>query len=256
MYKFKSLKKGSSDTKYTPSNNMRFNGKYLNEEINGYQQLNVGGRSLISRSIETVNVPMRSGSWFNYIQDDMRELTIEYRLIGRTTSELRNQYEKLNKLLRSDEPVAIQFDDEKEWTYYGIFTDSPNEIENKTSLVSTFKIICPDPFKYKAIKTGNVGSLESEYVYPIKMVITLNRNTKELKITNGKEYFELIGNYATGDKIAIEWGDELSVKKNGTNILHELKQFTEIDFFKLYPNGTVSSPQATITELKWRDRTL
>lgn len=244
------------DSHFEPSDNMIINGVKLNEVIDGYRQLYVDGRQLVSRNVETTEVPQRNGQWFNYASENMRKLTIYFLIESKSSSELRDSFTKLNKYLRAERLLPIKFADEMDWEYYGVLSEVSSQPEQTLTVQGEFTLICPDPFKYKSVQSGRVGNLESDYVYPTKMVITVNRKTQELSITNGEQSIEFEGNYAPRDKITIEWGDELSIVRNGNNMLFELKQFTDIDFFKLYPNGTVSSPQATITELQWRDRTL
>lgn len=258
MYQYNNLlgqSPGKRSNKATAE--LKFNGRYLSDEITGYQQLHVGGRSLISRKLATSDVPLRSGAWFDYVQDEMRTIKVTFKLTAETSADMREKYAKLNRLLRSEEPVPFKFDDEPNWIYYGVYTEAPNDPEQALSFVSSFELVCPNPFKIKEeIQSGStINGLESDFVYPDKITLTVSAPTTDIEITNGEQRIVLAGHYAAGNVITINYGDEVTIENGSNNILYELQQFSDLELFKLKNGMTVTSKQGTVT-VEWRDNRL
>ncbi|MFK8243842.1 MULTISPECIES: distal tail protein Dit [unclassified Facklamia] len=254
MYQFTDTNKNAEGAS-APSDNMRFNGVYLNEFIDGYRQLHVSGRHLISREVDMTAISMRNGKWFNTVRDEPRELVIAYRLEASSSEEMRDKMAKFNQLLNTSEPVPVVFDDEKGYTYYAIYADAPSDPEQHLTVIGSFRLICPSPFKYaqqKESHSGQIGVLENENILPDEITAVVSQNTQKVEIVNGTKRMVFEGNYASGDRIVIKWGDEVEIRHNSRNALLDLLQFSFPTTFTIKSNDTITGVNCSVS-IKWRD---
>lgn len=259
MYNYQTFKKGGEDNRSQPSQNMKFNDVYLNELIDGYRQLNVAGRHLISRDLDLVKVPYRDGKWFNDASLEPREIVVNFQLIATDSNDMRQKMAKLNKLLNTNELVPIVFDDEPLYTYFGTFSYAPNDNETRLSIVSSFTLICPTPFKFKLKQTsvnGQIPTLEQDNILPDKLVARVTTNTQRVEILNGARRIVFDGNYLQNDTITITWGDEVDAKHNQNNALMQIQQFGFPTAFTINSGDVVRGINCTISLIEWRDRRL
>lgn len=259
MYEYAPIKPSFDTGRIFPVDNMKFNGKYLDDIINGYRQLNVSGRDLVSRKIDTTPVPRRRGEWFNYIQDESREITVEFMMEAESSHALRDEYAILNKHLRSDVPVPIQFDDEPEYTYYGVYVESPSKPEDRLMFKGELTIICPDPYKYKTLsksEDGRINNLEADFVYPKRMVLMVTTQSDLIEVTNGTHRIVLKGSYAPSNKIEIVWGDEVTITYQNRSLLPELQLYSDLEFFELKNGMNISATNAEVSLIEWSDERL
>ncbi|KGR72904.1 distal tail protein Dit [Streptococcus phocae subsp. salmonis] len=256
MYDYAKLKGGAGVTARLPSDNMSIDGHPLNDMIPGYRQLHVAGRGIVGQEIETISIPSRRGVYVTNVQDKPRELTITFQL-GATTSEgLRDAFAKLNKILRGE--LSITFADEPEFTYKGYLSSAPNGAEQSLTLVSSFTILVPDPFKQSKLKFSNglITLANADKVLPVKIVLSTN-SASEIEITAGDERMKLKGHYGSGDKIIIEWlDDEVVIKHNNNLALSNLLHLSVPEEFYVRNGDTISATNAAVDRVEWRDEQL
>lgn len=251
MYDYTPLRESGIPTRaFHVSDDLMINGKYLSDIIPGYQQLHVSGRGLVPRSVQRDTIPRRSGSWYHYGQDEERILEVTFKLTVNQSRDMRERYWELNKILRG--PLDIQFRDELEYHYQAYFLEGNSNPEQSLSLVDTFKLVCTDPYKYKEPVTSN-GVVESDnWLKLVKVYGDIKRDTQSITITNGQESIQLEGNFAKGDSIAIDFGDEVSITKNGNNILYALQLGSDLENFGLRSGQAITSKEMTVSFV-WRE---
>lgn len=253
MYEFTDLKVTTNQTLKLASDCMSVNGEYLETLIKGYRQLYVSGRGLVSRKVKRDDVPRRAGSWFNYAQDEERIIRVTFKLEAPTSDELRERYWQLNKLLRPNgDFLKLKFRDELDYTYKAVFMEGDDIPEQALSVIDKLVLVCPNSYKYKEIKSSSGTVNSSDWIELIEITGTVKSSTRTIDITNGRETIHLKGNYASGDKIVIHFGDEISITKNGNNILHELQLHSPLEFFDMKNGECITSNELDI-QFKWRE---
>ncbi|MDK7187923.1 distal tail protein Dit [Facklamia hominis] len=254
MYEYRKLNEHSSVTNtYRPSDDMLIKGQYLSDLVPGYQQLHVSGRGLLSRSVKRDTIPRRAGSWYSYSQDEEGIITVTFKLEAPTSEELRERYWQLNKILRPDgDFLKLKFRDELDYTYEAIFMEGESNPEQALSVIDKLVFVCPDPYKYKEVESSSGTIDSSDWVELTEITGTVKASARTIDITNGRETIHLKGNYVSGDKIVIRFGDEISITKNGNNILHELQLHSPLEFFDVKNGERITSNELDI-QFKWRE---
>lgn len=221
-----------------PSVAMLFNGRLLEEEIEGYRTLNVSGRETIGYDMETSGqISGRDGELFLNKTIPARMLTIQYELKAETNHEFQDKFRALNWLLHSEDDVPIKFRDEMDVTYYGQLSNMEPIPPESNSVISTFELYCPDPYKYEGgfVARGNpvdVLMMSPYKVKPDEIVIELKSNETKItvdNITTGRHII-LNGTYNAGDTIRINI-KENKITRNNQNIKSHL-DFMESDFHR------------------------
>lgn len=151
--------------------------------------LNVDGRGMAQYNIRAVDVNGLDGNMYQGINLQARELSVEILISAINTVEFRKKYERLNKLLRNKNEVAIRFSDESDRYYFGIYVSSSAPKEDSNEQIITLKIMCSDPLKYTKLNTltyANSSTIDIDSDYPVKPIIevTFPSNTDSFSIRN------------------------------------------------------------------------
>ena len=259
MYGYSKLEKHNDIVAIEPSDNMSINGTPVNEIVDGYRQLSVSGRGLIGQEVKTTSIAGRRGVWVEEISEPSRVLEIKYQLEAKTSEELREKFDKLNLFLRttnSSNLLEVTFKDEPSFTYYAIFSGADSFEENSKSIVSRFSLLVPDGYKKSRLK-GSVGQIEltgAFEVMPEKIVVTTTKTTNVVRITNGRQTISFTGAYDANQEITILFEtEEVKALYKNRSILSELDLFSDLENFKVRNRDTISTTNATVKEVKWRD---
>ena len=230
----KITKNGNNNAEKLPSVAMLFNGRIFENEIEGYETLNVSGRETVSYSTTT------AGNSNEILTKELeaRVLTIEYRLKADDNTEFQEKFRKLNELLETeDEDVEIRFIDDIEIEYQGQLTAISEVPPESNNVISTFEIYCADPWKEEneLVTAGNPTQIYMKSIYktkPKRIELTLKSATNKITVDNltTGRHIILDGNYRSGDKIVIEI-PENKITQNGQNIMSDLN-YVETDFHK------------------------
>lgn len=115
-----------------------------------HKVLSVEGRGLISRNIESGDVPNQVGSYFRRADVKERILRNEIAIKSDSLTELKQKIETLNGILLTDEPVPIRYKDEPERTYHGVSGSIDEDVDNENVGIhkTTIEFFCADPHKY------------------------------------------------------------------------------------------------------------
>ena len=134
-----------------PSEALKINGEYIEDQIAGYRTLTVEGREALSPEVSTYETGIRDGSTLKGKRYPARIIRITYQLIAATNEEFREAYNKLAAILDVKDAELI-FDDEQD----KFFTGTPcliGEVKpGVNSVVGEFEILCADPFKYSVVE--------------------------------------------------------------------------------------------------------
>lgn len=146
MYNFKDIDSKESSTLLL-SEYLKYDGIILEQIIPGYTTLSIEGRELFSPEIMTKEITGVDGSHYYGRRYPARTIRVKYQLIANTPEEFRDAFNKLNACL-SKENVQVIFGDEPDKYFVGSKVGNDNVPEGHKSIVSSFEIYCPDPFKY------------------------------------------------------------------------------------------------------------
>ena len=164
-------------TGWLPAEALKINGEYLEYLVDGYRTLNVQGREAMSSEVETDTVGKRDGSIFLSRRYPERIITVRYQLVCASPQQFRESYNALAFAL-SVGMAELIFNDEPDKFYRGI----PGKLEDvepgRNAIVSTFELVCPDPYKYSVEEFEadvlSDGSLACDYNgdFPAAPVLT------------------------------------------------------------------------------------
>lgn len=217
-----------------------YGGKVPDGEIDGFEVLNVSGRELMGDEIDYTTTNDRDGGVIIAQSLPVRILTIQYRLMADSDEECRNAFNKLNAFLRKggkvDKPIV--FSDEPQATFYGRFHTAEDAPADRNKLVSSFTLLCVDPYKYvqEYVFEGNQRVL-------IKNLTPYESKPTQIKLTTATSVSKIVlTNYSTGRKIVLNGSylanstidiqiEKNKIMVNGQNRMRDL-DFTISDFHK------------------------
>lgn len=240
-----------------------FNGIVLDDTIQGFKTINVEGRTLIGRKNEKRKVPGADGEFLTSSTLDSRPIVVKY-LLENTNSNYRDNFNKLNMLLHSDEPKILKFTDEPDY-YFKAIIDSVDDIEETSnSVVSTFTFLCIDPHKYKEVdKDAGVSSVTITKIpnnrngfTPELIKVIVNSVSDKIIIKNQTTAKKIIINnsFAVGDVLEIDLNKDYPLKLNAT-VRSELIDFVESDFdFTVKQGDVITCSNSRVLEVHTKER--
>ena len=185
MYSFRDTVAGSSseDIGSLPTSAMMYNGRYIENVIDGYQTLTVTGREMISLDIDSDSIKV--GALISMQRIQPRILTVQYKLEDNNPEELQKKFKELMILLFKEEDVEISFKDEPGIKYYGRYSETDDVPGDTNSIFSSFTIYCQDPRKYSNSKqSGAKITMHSPVETPPEKIVVKLARGNSIKITN------------------------------------------------------------------------
>ena len=163
----------------TPAEAVCFNGIWLDNEIEGFRTLNVSGREVSDKDIDTKDTKAAFGETFQRASYPPRTITVTYQLMAESDALFRQYYNKLNELL-SPEQAKLIFADEPD--KYFIATKSGNdEVDaGMNSVTGYIKFLCLDPLKHSTTLKEFTAVADDDGV--LKATIT-NNGTVDVPIS-------------------------------------------------------------------------
>ena len=149
-YKFRDVNE-VSEGGVLPSEALKINGEYIENQISGYRTLNVSGREALSPDVVSYNTGIRDGSRIKSKRFPERIITVTYQLITDSPEAFREAYNKLASILNVEEAELI-FNDERDKYFVGTPCTIGSVKPGLNSVVGEFEILCVDPFKYSVIE--------------------------------------------------------------------------------------------------------
>lgn len=197
MYNFIDINEKSEGL--LPSEALKINGVYIENQIEGYRTLNVSGREALSPELTTYETGVCDGSTIQSKRYPARTIIVTYQIKTETNEKFRNAYNTLASILDVTDAQLI-FRDEQDKFYVGT-PSAIGEVEPGTnSVVGEFEIFCADPFKYSVAiyeveATENNGKeFLCNYNGTYKSYPTLEASFYSEDETDGESETELTGN--------------------------------------------------------------
>ncbi len=252
------------------------NGFNLDTELDGYRTLNVSGRSVFGRDIETLKFSARrsagSKSTRNnssktgnnkFFSSDIQSVVIEveFLLEAKTNELFRELLSKFTTILHQEE-AKWTWTDDSEFYYTGTITEIESFKEDKNSVISTFKILCVDPMK-TSIKTyalkGNGKEIEMPDgkdeidILEMKYILKddINKFTYENMNGNGKTIFSYL--FKAGNTIDILLKEQKALL-NSRNLMPAMDLMSDFENFFVNPKEKILLSNACDYEIKYKLR--
>ena len=130
-----------------PSEALKINGEYIENQISGYRTLYVKGRESMLAEIEAYETGIRDGSAMKSRRFPIRVITVGYQLIAKSNTDFRNAYNTLNDILNVQDAELI-FADEPDKYFTGTPSGAEEVEPGRNAVTGEFQITCLDPFKY------------------------------------------------------------------------------------------------------------
>ena len=150
MYNFRDVTEASEGV-VLPSEALKINGEYIENQISGYRTLHVQGREALSPDVITYTTGVRDGSRIKSKQFPERIITVTYQLKAESNEAFREAYNKLASILNVENAELI-FNDETDKFFIGTPCIIGSVNPGSNIVVGNFEILCADPFKYSVIE--------------------------------------------------------------------------------------------------------
>lgn len=249
------------------------NGFNLDTELCGYRTLNVSGRSVFGRDIETLKFSARRNAGSKstksksnkagnnkFFSSDIQSVVIEVEfLLEAPTNELfRELLSKFITILHQEE-AKWTWTDDPNFYYTGTISEIGDFKEDKNSVISTFKILCVDPMK-TSIETyvlkGNGKEIEmpdfKEEIDILEMKFVLNSDSNKFTFENmngnGKTIFSYL--FKSNNRINILL-EEQKCLLNGRNLMPAMDLMSDFEDFFVNPKDTILLSSACDYEIKY-----
>lgn len=262
MYDFSKVTKDTSSEGYSlPSEAMKFDGVYLEDEIEGYRTLSVSGRELISYDIIDSEASGRDGRIFLGATLPPRNITVQYSLESDSTSDMRDKFNRMNQLLSTKEAV-VSFNDEPDYEFIGTLGRASGVSEGRLNVIGSFDIVCLDPYKYKVADeftgTGSVtidlDTFEPTVVDEIIVDYSGSVDTFEIVNENKDLKIRLINASEHSSDIRV-LPKEQKIIRNNTERPKILDWTSDLENFVVESGDVITiSPSSTNMTIKIRER--
>lgn len=252
------------------------NGFNLDTELDGYRTLNVSGRSVFGRDIETLKFSARRNAGSKstksksnkagnnkFFSSDIQSVVIEveFLLEAKTNELFRELLSKFTTILHQEE-AKWTWTDDPTFYYTGTITEIGSFKENRNSVISTFKILCVDPMKTSTetyVLKGNgkeiqmpdfkedIDILEMKYV----LKNNINKFTYENMNGNGKTIFSYL--FKIGNTIDILLKEQKALL-NSKNLMPAMDLMSDFENFFVNPKDKILLSSVCDYEIKYKLR--
>ncbi|MFD1385726.1 distal tail protein Dit [Oceanobacillus sp. M60] len=191
-----------------------FDGKNLDElltdETGRFVTLSVGGRGILNRRLDLVQMPGAHGSRVKDVTYDVREIPVKFLIADATNEGLRERFNRLNGYLKGNEK-RLEFTDENA---HFIATLSGANIpdEDSNSLICTMTFTCADSAKRMNEKTIDVTTANTTHNVtgqdsaPWEINLTLAQDTNKFELETNSGLYILLGyEFIEGDRVTIKY---------------------------------------------------
>lgn len=252
------------------------NGFNLDTELDGYRTLNVSGRSVFGRDIETMKFSSRKSAGSKstrnkgnkagnnkFFSSDIQSLVIEveFLLEAKTNELFREQLSKFTTILHQEE-AKWTWTDDPTFYYTGTITEIGSFKEDKNSIISSFKILCVDPMKTSVetyLLKGNGKEIEipdvREDIDILEMRFVLNSDSNKFTFENmngnGKTIFSYL--FKAGNIINILLKEQKALL-NSRNLMPAMDLMSDFEDFFVNPKEKILLSSACDYEIRYKLR--
>lgn len=193
MYNFIDVNEASERT-ILPSEALKINGEYIENQITGYRTVHVSGREALAPELSTYTTGVRDGSVLKNKRFPARTITVTYQIVANSSEDYRKAYNKLAAILNVENAQLI-FNDEQDKYFVGTPSAIGTPEPGRNAVIGEFEILCVDPFKYSVV----------EY-------------TAEPIATDGTFLVDYGGTYKSYPKLEAEFYKETEISEDGESV--------------------------------------
>lgn len=201
MYTFIDVNETSGDT-LLPAEALQINGDFIENIIPGYRTLHVKGREALSPEVEAEPIGASDGSELKKRRYPARTITVTYQLLAESNSAFRDAFNRLGAIL-DVEDVELIFNDETDKFFIGTPSSIGDVPPGTNDIVSSFELLCTDPFKYSVEEYEATPTIDSGLGFAIDYGGTF------------KAYPELEAEFYRENEISEDGSVTLSLTGNG-----------------------------------------
>lgn len=248
----------------------------LDTQLDGFRTLNVSGRSVFGRDIETLKFSARRNAGAKstksnsskagsnkFFSSDIQSLVIEVEFIleAKSNELFREQLSKLTSILHQEE-AKWTWTDDPSFYYIGTISEIGSFKEDKNSVISTFKVLCVEPIK-TSIKTYELTGVGKEIKMPdvneeidiLEMKFSLMSSVNKFSFENKDGYGKTVFNYSlsTGNVIKVFLKEE-KVLLNGENFMEAMDLMSDFEDFFVNSNESILLSSSCAWEIKYKLR--
>lgn len=213
-----------------PSEALKINGQWIEDQIPGYRTLNVSGREMLSNEIADLQVGSADGRRYLHKRYEPRTITVTYQLIASSNSAFRDAYNKLNALLDVEETHLI-FKDEEDKYFIGTWSGFSDVMPGVNRVTGEIEFYCADPFKYSVkefevsptLDGGTTFAIDYKGTYKAFPIIEakMNGDNGFLGFTNTKGSILQFGSPEEADGVDYKQNEMLSGVPGFTDLLND-----------------------------------
>lgn len=249
--------------KYEAPDELYVNGRTLTSLFDEgvYRQLSVTGRDIKPFYVETTNYLNRSGAGIESMTVDPIEIDIRYMVKVKSSEELREVFNTLQRALSGK--LTIKFKDEPEYEYRDVvLTFSMREEESSYTHVSLFTLTAYNPYRIGAgVIEEAVVSLETSYVPIHSINIEFNEgiNNPKIEYYNGRRWEEFTVNASVeiGESLRLRVDEDTGKITVSGSYGNEVIDLGDLPHNMVLYNGAygrVRNSEGSVVTLAWRDK--
>ena len=253
-------------------------GKNLDVTIEGFETLNVTGREMVGREIQSRNYKSFSTGGTSRTKSSnnvginklissnypSRVLKVEYKLASESDRKARRNWEKMNYYINKEE-VEIYFTDDSDYYYIGTLIGIDDVVPNVNTIISSFEFECMDPFKYRRIPQFFTFDTRADFMhiamYPVRceeLIVKPRVTTNKLRVqneTNGL-FIQLDHKVNALEEITFDLLNSTVKSSTGEDLTKDLYLLSYIEDFEVLREDTLSCNVPADCILKFRRKVL
>ncbi|MGC4020256.1 MAG: phage tail family protein [Muricomes sp.] len=179
MYRFIDTTERASVSEILPAEALSINGRYIENDIDGYRTLHVTGRELLESEIRDIQIGQSDGSMFQNKRNPIREITVTYRLMSKSAESFREKFNILSGILEQEEAKLV-FADEPDKYFIGTKSSIGEVQGGLLNVIGNFKFHCCDPYKHSTVEKVFPASLNGDGIMEATIV---NNGTTDVPIS-------------------------------------------------------------------------
>lgn len=142
-----------------PSEALKLNGEYIEDQIEGYRTLYVSGREALMPELSTYEIGTRDGSKCFGRRYPSRVIVVGYQLTASSNEAFRKAFNCLNSILNVEDAELI-FNDEPDKFFTGTPSAMADIEPGRNAVTGEIEFLCLDPFKYSIEEYEVVPSID------------------------------------------------------------------------------------------------
>ena len=230
-----------------------FNETNLDDIIEDYTTIDVKGRGLFVRNINSISISGRDGEYITESKYPARKVIVDFLINSKNHLEHFKAMQKLNNIINSEKDVIFKVTDEEGYRI-GRVIEVTDPALNKG--VGSFNIFCQNTFVFGDKLTVD-KTIKSKYSLDVKIeniTAKITNSTNKVILRNETKGTKIIlnGNFTKDDILEISKEKIFLNKKDIKSYL----DFVESDYhdFKLFDNNVVTITNATNLKIEYRER--